>query len=288
MLPHVVRATRTPPRRAESARREASLTLCRLARRYLTRAPQGRWYSPDRPDPRPIWSISQRSSGPTRKPRLARGRWLPSAARWTFVVSPPRDRPMARPSCSPAGAPCAGSCSVVVGSRDRGVHRDYPVQLLVGARSDQQRGEHSLPGAVSGSHPQPVGDARPVAGLLRQLHPLRVSQRHPDKRADAPEGATARDRCHWPCRQLSTRTSVKQPSLPALTAAGKTEVILQLVPQERADLCLADTAPEPLEERGKYAVVLVLHLVSDPDRIPIVEQTPASLTLTLIRTKPPG
>ena len=38
----------------------------------------------------------------------ARGRQLPSAARWIFVVSPPRDRPMAWSTGSPADAPFFG------------------------------------------------------------------------------------------------------------------------------------------------------------------------------------
>lgn len=103
----------------------------------------------------------------------ARGRQLPSAARWIFVVSPPRERPMAWSSGSPAGAPFAGSGRVLVGSHDRGVHRDDPVQLVIGVGLCQKRGEHALPGAVGGPYPQPVVDAPPVAVFLRQLHPLR-------------------------------------------------------------------------------------------------------------------
>ncbi|MEV7116742.1 DUF317 domain-containing protein [Streptomyces anulatus] len=51
----------------------------------------------------------------------------------------------------------------------------------------------------------------------------------------------------------------------------------QLVPQELTDLRLVGTTAEPLEERSEHAVVLVLHLVGDADRIPLVEQMPQAV-----------
>lgn len=54
----------------------------------------------------------------------------------------------------------------------------------------------------------------------------------------------------------------------------ETEVILQLVPQEPTDLGLVGAGLEPLEQRGEHAVVLVLHVISDAERIPLVEHMP--------------
>ncbi|OEJ22868.1 hypothetical protein AR457_37135 [Streptomyces agglomeratus] len=51
-------------------------------------------------------------------------------------------------------------------------------------------------------------------------------------------------------------------------------MILQLVSQELTDLSLVRTATEPLEQESEKAVVLVLHVVSDANRIPLVEQKP--------------
>jgi len=88
----------------------------------------------------------------------------------------------------------------------------------------------------------------------------------------------------------------------------ETEVIFQFVPQELTDLGPAGAGTEPLEERGEHAVVLVLHIVSDAHRIPLIEQTPQAvlgggvpgshrprlpprtITIThlLIQAKPPG
>lgn len=87
------------------------------------------------------------------------GRQRPSAARWIFVVSPPRDRPMAWSTSSPAGLLFAGPGRVLVGTRNRGVHRNSPVEVLVGVGLGHQRGKHPLPGTVDGPHPQPVVDA---------------------------------------------------------------------------------------------------------------------------------
>ncbi|WP_426501733.1 hypothetical protein [Streptomyces sp. D54] len=50
-------------------------------------------------------------------------------------------------------------------------------------------------------------------------------------------------------------------------------MILLLASQELTDLRLAGTTAEPLEERNEHAVVLVLHLVGDADRIPLVRAT---------------
>src|SRR5690606_41850839 len=54
----------------------------------------------------------------------------------------------------------------------------------------------------------------------------------------------------------------------------ETEVILQFVPQELTDLGPTGAGTESLEERGEHAVVLVLHIVSDAHRIPLIEQKP--------------
>lgn len=51
-------------------------------------------------------------------------------------------------------------------------------------------------------------------------------------------------------------------------------MLLHLVPQELADLRLVGTATEPLEHGGEHAVVLVLHVVGDADRVPLTEQMP--------------
>ncbi|MEU9804256.1 hypothetical protein [Streptomyces sp. NPDC051000] len=48
----------------------------------------------------------------------------------------------------------------------------------------------------------------------------------------------------------------------------------QLLPQEFLDLRLAGAAVEATEQRGEHAVVLVPYLVSDADRVPLIEQMP--------------
>lgn len=116
--------------------------------------------------------------------RKAGGRRRSSAARWTFVVSPSRDRPMAWSPGSPAGPLFAGPGRMLVSAHDRGVHRDSPVEILVGVGLGHQRGEHPLPGAVDGPHPQPVVDAPPVAVPLRQMHPLGAGLERESDRVD--------------------------------------------------------------------------------------------------------
>lgn len=75
---------------------------------------------------------------------------------------------------SPARAPFAGSGRVLVGPHDRGVDRDGPVEVFVRVGLRHQSGEHPLPRAVGGPHPQPVVDPSPVTVLLRQVDPLRA------------------------------------------------------------------------------------------------------------------
>lgn len=53
----------------------------------------------------------------------------------------------------------------------------------------------------------------------------------------------------------------------------ETEVTFQLVPQGLTDLGSASTGTESLKQRSEHAVVLILHIVSDADGIPLVEQT---------------
>lgn len=99
---------------------------------------------------------------------------MPSAARWNIVVSPPRDHPMAWSPGSPAGAPfLRDPARVLLSSHDRGVHGHNPRQALIGVGLGHQRGEHPLPGAIDGPHPQTVADGPPVAVLLTQMDPLR-------------------------------------------------------------------------------------------------------------------
>ncbi|MFJ6706826.1 MULTISPECIES: hypothetical protein [unclassified Streptomyces] len=49
------------------------------------------------------------------------------------------------------------------------------------------------------------------------------------------------------------------------------EVVLQLVPQELTDLRLAGAIPELAKKGDEHAVVLVLYIVGDADRIPLIE-----------------
>ncbi len=66
----------------------------------------------------------------------------------------------------------AGPGRVLVCAHHGGVHRDSPVEVVIGVGLRDQRGEHPLPGAVDGPHPQPGVDASPVAVFLRQMNPL--------------------------------------------------------------------------------------------------------------------
>lgn len=113
-----------------------------------------------------------------------RGLHRSSDARWTLVVSPPRDRPMAWSCGSPAGALFTGPGRVLMRANDGGVDRDRPVQVLGGISLGQQRGEDPLPRAIHGPHPQPVVDPAPVAVFLRQVHPLRSGLELPRDRVD--------------------------------------------------------------------------------------------------------
>lgn len=105
----------------------------------------------------------------------ARGRQLPSAARWIFVVSPSvrhgTDRWHGHPARRPGPLFAGSGRHVLMGSHDRGVHRDDPVQLLVGVCLGHRRGERPLPRAISGPYPQPVVDAPPVCRTSRAAAP---------------------------------------------------------------------------------------------------------------------
>lgn len=101
----------------------------------------------------------------------ASGRQPPSATRWIFVVSPPRDRPRAWSAGSPAGAPFDGPGGVLVCAHDGGVDRDHPVEVAFGVGLSEQGGEDLLPRAVGGPLPQPVVGALPRAEVLGQVHP---------------------------------------------------------------------------------------------------------------------
>ncbi len=114
----------------------------------------------------------------------AGGRQLPSAARWIFVVSPPRERPMAWSPGSPAGAPFASPGRVLMNAHDRGVNRDDPVQVAVSIGLGEQHGEHTLPSTIDGPVPQPRIDALPRAVLGGQVHPLRPGPELPGDRID--------------------------------------------------------------------------------------------------------
>jgi len=103
----------------------------------------------------------------------ASGRHRPSATRWIFVVSPfagPADGVVAwfTDRCPFLRAPAA----VLVSAHDGGVHKHGPADIVVHVGLGHQGGEHPLPGAVDGPHPQPVVHAPPVAEPLRQVHPL--------------------------------------------------------------------------------------------------------------------
>lgn len=78
----------------------------------------------------------------------------------------------------------AGPGRMLVCAHDGEVHRDSPVEVVVGVGLCDQRGEHPLPGAVEGPHPQPVVDASPVAVLLREADPLRSRLAFPRDRVD--------------------------------------------------------------------------------------------------------
>nr|WP_236047727.1 S24 family peptidase [Streptacidiphilus fuscans] len=131
----------------------------------------------------PVWTFKTRITGdrrgrdpePAGKGRPARlpeyHRWGPHAS--LIDIRPSNSSARTTPKDGPGEeTPFAGSCGVLMGSHDRGVHRDDPVQLLIGVRLGQERGEHPLPRAIGGPHPQPVVDAPPVGVLLWQLHPL--------------------------------------------------------------------------------------------------------------------
>ncbi len=104
----------------------------------------------------------------------ASGRQRPSAARWIFVVRPPRDRPRAWSCGSPAGAPLTGPGGVLVGADDCGVDGDDPVQVAFGVGLGEQGGEDAVPCAVDRPHPQPAVGALPRAETLGQVHPRRA------------------------------------------------------------------------------------------------------------------
>lgn len=106
--------------------------------------------------------------------RNARGRHRPSAARWIFVVSPPRERPRAWSAGSPARAPLTGPGGVLVGTDDRGVDRDDPVEVAFGVGLREQGGEHLFPGAVGRPPPQPVVSPLPRTEAFGQVRPRRA------------------------------------------------------------------------------------------------------------------
>lgn len=96
------------------------------------------------------------------------GRQRLSAARWIFVVSPPRDRPTAWSSGSP---------------------------VLVRVGLGHQGSELPLPGAIDGPHPRPVADTSRVAILpSRHMKPLGTRLKLEGDRVDhltmVPPGAT--------------------------------------------------------------------------------------------------
>lgn len=105
----------------------------------------------------------------------ARGRARPSAARWTLVLNPPRERPRHDRRARRSGPPPFGcSGGVLVGPDDRGVHRHRPVDVVVGVRRCQDGGENRLPGAVDGPSDQPPVRSLERAEFLGQVPPERV------------------------------------------------------------------------------------------------------------------
>lgn len=65
----------------------------------------------------------------------------------------------------------AGSGRVLVGTNDRGVDRDDPVEITLGIGSGAQRGEEPLPGVVGRPLSQQVVDALPRTEVLGQGRP---------------------------------------------------------------------------------------------------------------------
>src|ERR1035438_2491476 len=98
----------------------------------------------------------------------AMGRQRRSAARWIFVVSPPRDRPIAsRPDfVSFAKAPravisspdAAGAGRVLMGPGDGGIRADRPVLALGRIAPGPQPIQDLLPGPVQGPAAAPPAD----------------------------------------------------------------------------------------------------------------------------------
>ncbi len=111
----------------------------------------------------------------------AMGRQRRSAARWIFVVSPPRDRPIAsRPDfVSFATAPraiissrdAAGTGRVLMGPGHGGIGADRPVAALGLIAPGPQPVQDLLPGPVQGPAPMPVIDRLPVPEALGQVPP---------------------------------------------------------------------------------------------------------------------
>src|SRR5512142_1986726 len=111
----------------------------------------------------------------------ASGRPRPSTARWSLLLSPPRDRPRASPGTGSTrvGAPLplrpppfSRPRGVLVGADHGGVDRDDPLHRLpVGV--DLQIGEDPLPGTVRGPPPMPLVQRLPRAVPLRNVPPRR-------------------------------------------------------------------------------------------------------------------
>jgi hypothetical protein len=158
------------------------------------------------------WGLSPRWPAVT---RIDSGRWPPSTARCSFVVSPPRERPSAwswgllstPPGSSRCRAPLCGPGSVLVRPGHRGIHADLPGDQALGVGLGLQGGENPPPGAVALPAPeQPVHRLPgPVAG--GHVPPRRAGAGPPADPVDELAFAPGR----WPARLLAGGQQRLQP-----------------------------------------------------------------------------
>src|ERR1035441_5009106 len=111
----------------------------------------------------------------------ATGRHRRSAARWIFVVSPPRERPIASrpdflsfakaPRAVISGPDAAGTRRVLMSTGHRRIGADRPVFPFGRVAPRPQPAQDLLPGRVQQPPAVPVIDGLPVPEALRQVPP---------------------------------------------------------------------------------------------------------------------
>lgn len=124
---------------------------------------------------------------------IDRGRPQPSTARWTLVVSPPRERPRAWPACerpgssssSPFAPPFfAGADCVLVGSVDGGVDGDGPFHPAHRVIADLNVLQQPCPGAVRLPAGEPLVDGLPRPEPVGKIPPRSPGPQPPQHPVD--------------------------------------------------------------------------------------------------------